>query len=292
MISIPFLNGENAAKLAVLAAAAVALASVSAADVKRLVVGEPPPHETGAYRPFVIPGEIAEADGLVELRKGRSLTVWCPKKVADDFPLKLESARRFVESPFLPVGPVSASYVGNAAGENLLRSLGVPCMSCDLASPRALGELQTQIVVLGAGTAERLKTPAQVAALKKALSARPLVVLPGADLSLLPFGMSWKRVAVVDDAAKDATVPDLPVFAGIRRDFQDFLNLAAGQECDIVSGGPAWRLATSPACFVHVKNRNHSIIILAVGPETVPAVARSAITRILCSILANLNVGT
>ena len=87
-------------------------------------------------------------------------------------------------------------------------------------------------------------------------------------------------------------MPALPVFAGVQRDFRDFLRLAPGQECDVVSGGPAWMLASSPACFAQVKDRSHSIILLTVAPNDVPEAARPALTRLWCTILANLNVGT
>ena len=87
-------------------------------------------------------------------------------------------------------------------------------------------------------------------------------------------------------------VPDLPVFAGIRRDFGEFLRLADGHGCDVVAGGPAWMLATSPACFAHVKNGNSSIVVLAVAPGDVPEPARPALARVWCTILANLDVET
>ena len=270
----------------------VALFGESASGDKRLVIGEPPPHETGAYRPFTIPGEIEEADGLVELREGRTITVWCPERIAQEKPNKAAAARRFVESPFLPIGPVSVGYVGNAEGAALLRSLGVDFKASDPVSPWDLGGNQVQLIVLGPGTAERVKTPAQTEALKKAISSRTLVVLPGADLSLLPFGLTRERVAIAADAATTATVPDLPVFAGMQRDFRDFLRLAAGRDFDMLSGGPAWMLATSPACFAHVKERSRSIILLTIAPGDVPEAARSALTRVWCTILANLNVGT
>ena len=276
---------------ALLAVCALA-AAPSGAGEKRLVIGDPPPHTTGAYRPFIIPGEIEESDGLVELRHGRDITVWCPEGVARDKPDKAAAAKRFVESPFLPIGPVSVGYVGNAAGEALLTSLGVRYKAYDPTNPWDLGGNQVQVIVLGPGTADRLKNPAQEKALREQLSKRTLLVLPGADLSLLPFGLERGKTTLRGADAAGATVPDLPVFAGIRRDFEEFLRLADGQECDIVAGGPAWMLATSPACFAHVKNRSVSIVILAVAPESVPESARPSLTRIWCTLLANLNAGT
>ena len=93
-------------------------------------------------------------------------------------------------------------------------------------------------------------------------------------------------------ASSGPSVPDLPVFAGIRRDFEEFLHLAGGRECDVVAGGPAWMLATAPACFAHVKNGSQSIVVMTVAPEDVPAPARAALVRVWCTILANLNVET
>lgn len=100
--------------------------------------------------------------------------------------------------------------------------------------------------------------------------------------------------AVATSARPEAAppVPELPVFAGIRRDFEEFLRLAGGCECDVVAGGPAWMLATSPACFAHLKNGSQSVIVMAVAPRDVPAAARAALTRVWCTILANLNVET
>ncbi len=100
--------------------------------------------------------------------------------------------------------------------------------------------------------------------------------------------------AVATSARPEAAppVPELPVFAGIRRDFEEFLRLAGGCECDVVASGPAWMLATSPACFAHLKNGSQSVIVMAVAPRDVPAAARTALTRVWCTILANLNVET
>ena len=51
-------------------------------------------------------------------------------------------------------------------------------------------------------------------------------------------------------------------------------------------------LATSPVCFAHLKNGSQSVIVMAVAPRDVPAAARPALTRVWCTILANLNVET
>ena len=47
---------------------------------------------------------------------------------------------------------------------------------------------------------------------------------------------------------------------------------------------------TSPACFAHVKNRGQSIVVFNVAPSDVPAAARDPLTRVWCTILANLNI--
>jgi len=271
-----------------LAAFALTAAAASDAAGKRLVVGDPPPHTTGAFRPFVIPGEIAESDGLVELRQGRSITVWCPERVARERSAVLAAAQRFVDSPFLPVGSVSVAYVGDAGGARVLESLGVKFTSHEA---KALPDpSQTQLIVVGPGAGRGLQTPEEKKAFRDRLASRMVVVLPGADLSLLPYGLSRERTTI---RAKDAaSVPDIPAFAGIRRDFGDFLRLADGTACDVVTGGPAWTLAAAPACVAHVKNRNQSAVILTVAPGDVPAQARAALTRVWCTILANLNVET
>ena len=268
--------------------ATVALASAAfGVEGKRFVIGEPPQHTTGAFRPFAIPGEIDATDGFVELRQGRAITVWCPEDVARERPDKVAAARRFVDSPFLPVGSVSVAYIGDSGGAHALESLGVRFTKHDarwLPSPA-----QTQIVVIGPGAGRGLQTPEEVKAFREWLSSRTVLMLPGADLSLLPFGLSLGRAPL---RAEEALVPDLPVFAGIQRDFREFLRLCAGRECDVVEGGPAWLLAARPACLAHLKTGNMSAIIMTVAPGDVPEPARSALTRVWCTILANLNVET
>ena len=301
-------------------------AQVAATDAKRLVVGDVPPHTTGAFRPFTIPGEIDEADGLVELRKGRTMTVWCPERVARERPDALAAARRFVDSPFLPVGSVSVAYVGDEAGAEILELLGVRFTKHDA---RSLPPPErTQVIALGPGAERGLGTPAEESAFRQRLATRTVLALPGVDYSLLPFGVARGRETIPGGAAsRRATpgsagfqpanaagkkpalpgsfqpanaarpeaapaVPELPVFSGIRRDFEEFLRLAGGLECDVVAGGPAWMLATSPACFAHLKNGSQSIIVMAVAPRDVPAATRAALTRVWCTILANLNVET
>ena len=269
------------------ALSAVASGEETANGAKRLVVGDPPPHTTGAFRPFVIPGEIEESDGFVELRQGRGMTVWCPGRAAQENPEKVAAARRFVDSLFLPVGSVSVAYFGETGGARVLESLGVQFKRHDA---RWLpSSAQTQLVVIGPGAGKSLKTPEEEKSFHEWLSSRTVLMLPGADLSILPFGLSTSRATL---KAADATVPDLPVFAGIGRDFGEFLRLADGAPCDVVAGGPAWMLAASPACLAHVKNRGVSIVILTVAPGDVPEPARAALSRIWCTILANLNVET
>ena len=273
-------------------AIAVALSAAASGEgvangAKSLVIGDPPPHVTGAFRPFAIPGEIDVADGFVELRQGRAITVWCPEDVARKSPDKVAAARRFVDSPFLPVGSVSVAYVGDAGGARTLEALGVRFTTHSAWSLPS--SAQTQVIVLGPGAARDLRTPEEGKAFRERLASRTVIVLPGADLSLLPFGLSRERTTL---RATDAAMPDLPVFAGLKRDFGEFLRLADGTVCDVVAGGPAWMLAASPACLAHVKNGNMSAIVLTVAPGDVPAAAHAALSRVWCTILANLNVET
>lgn len=274
------------------AAIAVALFAVASGEgaangAKRLVIGDPPPHKTGAFRPFAIPGKIDVADGFIELRQGRSMTVWCPESVEREKPDKVAAARRFIDSPFLPVGSVSVAYFGDAGGAQALESLGVRFTKHD--ARRLPPSAQTQLVVVGPGAEHGPQTPEQKRSFQEWLSSRTVVVLPGADLSLLPFGLSSGRAPL---RAEEASVPDLPVFAGIQRDFEEFLRLCAGRETDVVEGGPAWLLSARPACFAHLKTGSMSAIVLTVAPGDVPEPARAALSRIWCTILANLNVET
>jgi len=59
-----------------------------------------------------------------------------------------------------------------------------------------------------------------------------------------------------------------------------------------VAKGPGWTQATKPACFALVKNRDHSIVVLNVAPSSVPEAARPALTRVWCTMLANINIDT
>ena len=261
----------------------------SAGGAKRLVIGDVPEHTVGAYRPFMIPGEIDEADGLVECRKGRTIVVWCPERVAQEAPDKAAAAKRFIDSPFLPIGSVSVGYVGDPRGEAVLKELGVRYTAF---GPRNIYDFgKNQVVALGPGTDALFRDDNLANALKSLLSSHPVLVLPEADLSLLPFGLSRKTEALSGDAAS-ATVPDLPLFAGTVRDFRDFVARAKGTVCPVMDNGPAWMLPTSPACFALVKNRGNSVILLTIAPSDVPDVARPALTRVWCTMLANLNIET
>ena len=277
-------------RIATVAFLSMALLSAEAAfedGEKRFIVGDVPEHTTGAYRPFTIPGEIAADDGMVEFRKGRGIAVWCPEKVAKESPRKAEAAKRFVASPFLPVKPLTVGYVGNAAGESLLRDLGVKFASYGVNNIWQIDI--NQVLVLGPGTGETFKTDAQKDTLRKRLSGRTVVVLPGADLSLLPLPVDRKDEPL---DVKDATVPNLPVFAGTAGNFREFLDCAKGTSAPVVTKAPGWTLATKPACFALVKNRDHSIVVLNVAPSSVPEAARPALTRVWCTMLANINIDT
>ena len=116
-----------------------------------------------------------------------------------------------------------------------------------------------------------------------------VLVLPGADLALLPLPVSRKDEPL---DAKDATVPDLPVFSGTAGDFREFLDRAKGTSAPVVAKGPGWTKATKPACFALVKNRDQSIVILNLAPSSVPEAARPALTRVWCTMLANMNIDT
>lgn len=274
----------------------LALASLAALSVlgafedgeKRFVVGEPPAHTKGAYRPFVIPGEISEADGMVEFRKGRGITVWCPERVAREEPRKAAAAKRFIDSPFLPVGTLRVGYVGGPAGEAILKDLGV---SYEAYGPRDVWKLEgAQVAVFGPGTEKPYAETKMEDALRKKLMSKTLVVLPGADLSKLPFAIS--RASAKAPAAAEAKVPDLPLFSGTAADYREFVSRMAGAELPVVEKGPAWTIAASPACFAFVKRGGQSVCIFNVAPADVPAAARPALTRVWCTMLANLNVGT
>ncbi len=272
---------------AVLAALPALGDGMTEAPAKRLVIGDVPEHAVGGYRPFTIPGEIDEADGLTELRKGRTITIWCPERVASAAPEKLAAAKRFVESPVLPIGSGSVGYVGNSAGESILRDLGVRYTTC---GPNNVYDLEKhQVIVLGPGTDAIVRDETRRGALKSQLASHLLLVLPGADLSLLPVGISQQTGAPLADFPATA-VPDLPVFSGTSRDFRDFVALSRGTQLPVLDSAPAWTLATAPACIAHVKHRSHSIVVFAVSPQHVPETARPALTRVWCTILANLNI--
>ena len=264
-----------------------AYADPSDAGTKRLIVGEVPAHTVGAYRPFTIPGEIEEVDGLVELREGRNITIWCPERVAQESPEKAAAAKRFVESKFVPIGSVTVGYVGNAAGAAIFRDLGVRFTTI---SPANLGGFDgVQVMALGPGTESLFRDAKRVSELKYWLGKKQLLILPGADLSLLPFTLTRKTEALPENA--DATtVPDLPLFAGTARDFGEFVSRAAGAKLPVMGNAPAWILATSPACFAHLKNKSGTMVLFNVAPADVPEAARPALTRVWCTMLANLNI--
>jgi hypothetical protein len=269
------------------ALAAFTFAAEPAEGSKRLVIGDVPPHTVGAYRPFAIPGEIEVSDGLVELRKGREITVWCPDRVAKEKPKVAAAAKRFVESPFLPVKSISVGYVGNKEGEAILKELGIAYKAYGPAEPWKLAG--HQVAVLGPGTEAIFRPGPQTDSLRKQVSGMNVIVLPGADLSLLPYGLSRKAGEV---AGGEVSLPNLPLFCGTTRDFADFAAQTKGTSVDVMDAGPAWMLKSSPACFAHVRNKSASIILFNVAPSSAPASARPALTRMWCTMLANMNIET
>ena len=290
MLHLPRLLAHTlllATAVAPLAASLAADMEEAGGEAKRLVIGEVPEHTVGAYRPFMIPGEIDEADGFTELRKGRTITIWCPERVTDESPEKVASAKRFVELPFLPIGSVSVGYVGNSAGESILKDLGVRYTTYGQNNVYDLEK--QQVVVLGPGTDAIFRDENRRGTLKSQLASHLLLVLPGADLSLLPLALSRQTATPPADAAA-ATVPNLPLFAGTAPDFRDFITLAKGAQLPVLGDAPAWTIATAPACIAHVKNRSLSIVIFSVAPRDVPEAARPALTRVWCTIFANLNI--
>lgn len=270
-----------------IAAVAAAFAGISpraiAAEGKRLVVGEVPSHTVGAYRPFVIPGEIAESDGMVERRKGREIVVWCPERTSRSNPAALAAAKRFVESPFLPVGSIRIGYAGDAKGEALLKSLGVSYKAYGPNEVWQLGGMQ--MVALGPGTQELFRGD-RIATLKRILAEKPVLALPGADLALLPVAVGRARAK----PGAEAKVPKLPLFLGTSADFAEFASRSAGAELAVAEGGPAWIQSTSPACFAHIQNRDRFVALFCVAPSDVPESARPSLTRVWCTMLANLNI--
>ena len=269
------------------ALAASAVAAEPAEGSKRLVIGDVPTHTVGAYRPFAIPGEIEVSDGLVELRKGREITVWCPERVAKEKPKVAAAAKRFVETPFLPVKSMSVGYVGNKEGEAILKELGIAYTAYGPAEPWKLAG--HQVAVLGPGTEGMFRPGPPADSLRKQVSGMNLIVLPGADLSLLPYGLSRKTAEV---AAGEVSVPGLPLFCGTERDFADFAAQSKGARVDVMDAGPAWMLKSNPACFAYVRNKSLSVVIFNVAPSAAPASARPALTRMWCTMLANMNIET
>lgn len=277
------------------AVVAVALAAFAArADeyaFKREVACDAAPEwTTGAYRPFVMPGGPVESDGIVELRQGHTLTLYVPKalraraRTDEGAAARLRLFDRFLATPFVPVGSVRVGYAGGKRGAALLKRLGVAFSEV---RPQNVWNVATrQVLVMGPDVAESFRTPRELEGLRHHLSAlEAVVVMPGADLTLLPFPV---RVETAKPAAR-VVVPDMPLFLGIRQELAA-VN-ARAKDLPVLSGGPAWTVATTPAVCSLTMKGTLPIVVLTVGPGDVPGAERE-LTRLWCMLLANLNVET
>lgn len=277
------------------AVVAVALAAFAArADeyaFKREVACDAAPEwTTGAYRPFVMPGGPVESDGIVELRQGHTLTLYVPKalraraRTDEGAAARLRLFDRFLATPFVPVGSVRVGYAGGKRGAALLKRLGVAFSEV---RPQNVWNVATrQVLVMGPDVAESFRTPRELEGLRHHLSAlEAVVVMPGADLTLLPFPV---RVETAKPAAR-VVVPDMPLFLGIRQELAA-VN-ARAKDLPVLAGGPAWTVATTPAVCSLTMKGTLPIVVLTVGPGDVPGAERE-LTRLWCMLLANLNVET
>lgn len=277
------------------AVVAVALAAFAArADeyaFKREVACDAAPEwTTGAYRPFVMPGGPVESDGIVELRQGHTLTLYVPKalraraRTDEGAAARLRLFDRFLATPFVPVGSVRVGYAGGKRGAALLKRLGVAFSEV---RPQNVWNVATrQVLVMGPDVAESFRTPRELEELRRHLSAlEAVVVMPGADLTLLPFPV---RVETAKPAAR-VVVPDMPLFLGIRQELAA-VN-ARAKDLPVLAGGPAWTVATTPAVCSLTMKGTLPIVVLTVGPGDVPGAARE-LSRLWCTLLANLNVET
>lgn len=277
------------------AVVAVALAAFAArADeyaFKREVACDAAPEwTTGAYRPFVMPGGPVESDGIVELRQGHTLTLYVPKalraraRTDEGAAARLRLFDRFLATPFVPVGSVRVGYAGGKRGAALLKRLGVAFSEV---RPQNVWNVATrQVLVMGPDVAESFRTPRELEGLRHHLSAlEAVVVMPGADLTLLPFPV---RVETAKPAAR-VVVPDMPLFLGIRHELAA-VN-ARAKDLPVLAGGPAWTVATTPAVCSLTMKGTLPIVVLTVGPGDVPGAERE-LTRLWCMLLANLNVET
>lgn len=269
-------------------AALVALSAFPAfEDGEKLIFrGEVPAYETGAFRPFTLPGRIDESDGMVEYRRGHGLAVWCPE---DAEPGKVAALEKFMAAPFRPIGSCSVAYVGGPDGERVLRDLGVEFVAFGAANLH--GAHLRQVVVLGPGVEKIVAEGKNRGIFDRLVSKRLTVVLPGTDLSVLPYGLGRKGASVPEDAAA-ATLPALPAFLGCTRHFRDLLAASKGRAYPAVVGGPAWTARSTPAYFAHVKHGSSSILVLNVAPGDVPAAARAPLSRLWCTLFANVNVAS
>ena len=277
------------------AAVAVALAAcVARADeyaCKREVACEAVPEwTTGAYRPFVMPGGPVEADGIVELRQGHALTLYVPKalraraRTDGEVAARLRLFDRFLATPFVPVGSVRVGYAGGRKGAALLTRLGVAFS--EVKPQNVWNVAMRQVLIVGPDVAEAFRTPRELEGLRKHLSAlEAVVMLPGADLTLLPFPV---RVETAKPVAR-VEVPDLPLFLGIRRELAAVNDRA--KALPTLAGGLAWTVATTPAVCSLTMKGTLPIVVLTVGPGDVPGAERE-LSRLWCMLLANLNVET
>ena len=249
-----------------------------------------PEWTTGAYRPFVMPGGPVESDGIVELRQGHTLTLYVPKalraraRTDEGVAARLRLFDRFLATPFVPVGSVRVGYAGGQKGAAFLKRLGV--VFREVKPQNVWNVAMRQVLIVGPDVAESFRTPRELEGLRKYLSAlEAVVMLPGADLTLLPYPV---RVETAKPSAR-VEVPDMPLFLGIRRELASVNDRA--KDLPVLVGGPAWTVATTPAVCSLTMRGTLPIVVLTVGPGDVPGAERE-LSRLWCMLLANLNVET
>ncbi len=243
----------------------------------------------GNFQTIVDSGFNLMFASLMELRKGHGLVLFCQLDVTSRYG-KDPAATKLVDnlltemgSRFVPVGPQRVGYLGNKAGEELLRKMGMTFTRATMDRHWELGGYQ--VLILGPDAVPENKKDLFRKFFVQKNPSTAVVALPGAPLELLPGELKLGQKSLFR-----ASVPKTdPLFEGIP---EADLYFREARKLPVLTSAPDWMVATSPALFAKLDRISTAIVVLTLGPEDISGLwNQEKIARVWSAIFSNMNIG-
>lgn len=218
---------------------------------------------------------------LLEGRRGHGLVVFCQLDVSNRYG-RDPAATLLVNNLFgtladdrLPAGEMRATYLGNAAGESLLQSMGV-----DFSRKMPL----PQVLFYGAGLSDAERKAVRRAAVESSWQA--VVALPGADVRLLDGGFNVTTSCVFRGSFPKGDI----LFRGLSAGDYYFRQ---AEPFPAVTGGPSWTVRDDPGIVTRLTRDTGAAIALSLAPQDAKGLWNDEkVSRIWGAVLNALNVRT